>query len=269
MDRAGMNVVGMVSAYKEGRLVRGAISSLLRVDLDALYVFEGPTDEPLGDDVPDSDYPYLPTLRELQDADEPGAGCVFHTGRWRTDARKRNEMLQRAKHEWPGETWAVVIDGDEVLHNAEYLRDRIEAVSHEDAWKGASIATPDNVPTSRIPLRLIERDGSMSAITARVFRIDLLRSIDHSTSIVTNAAGIQEGWGNYPEMSPLYLEGMLHAIDKGHMIAWPPFPCEPCIVHRAHLRHPLRRGLRMSDQETREFAKAQADERFESARPKP
>lgn len=242
----------MVSAYKEGRLVRGCVDSLLRVGLDHLYIFEGPAGDPLGDDVPDSDYGAMP--------DVLFAGLVTrHDGRWRTDARKRNEMLQRAKAEHPGETWAVVIDGDEVLHNAEYLRDRIEAVSHEDAWKGASIATPDNVPTSRIPLRLIERDGSMSAITARVFRIDLLRSIDVSSSVVTNAAGIQEGWGNYPEMSPLYLEGMLHAIDRGHMVAWPPFPCEPCIVHRSHLRHPLRRGLRMSDQETREFEKAQRD----------
>lgn len=246
-----MKVVGMVSAYKEGRLVRGAVESLLRVGLDALYVFEGPTDEPLGDDVPDSDYP-----QSMYDYLAQPRGA-FHEGRWRTDARKRNEMLQRAKAEWPGETWAVVIDGDEVLHNAEYLRDRIEAVSHEDAWKGASIALPDNVPTSRIPLRLIERDGTISTITARVFRIDLLRSIDVSSSVVTNTAGIQEGWGNYPELTPIWVEAWAAAMERGQLVALPPFPCEPCIVHRSHLRHPLRRGLRMSDQETREFAKAQ------------
>lgn len=249
-----MNVVGMLSAYKEGRLVRGAIESLLRVGLDHLYVFEGPAGEPLDDDVPDSDYP--PTLTPIS---HNGGFLTFHRNRWRTDARKRNEMLQRAKRDFPGETWAVVIDGDEILWCAEYLRDRIEAVSNEDHWKGASIALPDNPPTARIPLRLIERDGSMSAITARVFRIDLLRSIDVSSSVVTNVAGIQDGWGNYPEMSSLYLEGMLNAIDKGHMVAWPPQPCEPCIVHRSHLRHPLRRGLRMSDQETRELARAKAE----------
>ena len=156
-------------------------------------------------------------------------------------------------------TWAVVLDGDEVLHNAEFLRDRIEAVAAEDEWRGASIADPDNLPTARIPLRLVERDGSLSAITARVFRIDLLRSIDVSSSVVTNVHGVQDGWGNHPEMSPLFMEAMLRAIDQGRMVAWPPFPCEPCIVHRSHLRHPARRGLRMSDQETRELARAQAE----------
>lgn len=245
----------MVSAYKEGRLVRGAVSSLLRVGLDALYVYEGPAGEPLGDDVPDSDYPSYVT-------DGDHEYVTFHSGRWRTDARKRNEMLQRAKADFPGETWAVVIDGDEVLWNAEYLRDRIEAIANEDAWKGASAALPENLPTARMPLRLMERDGTLSAITARVFRIDLLRSIDISSSVVTNVHGVQDGWGNYPELSAMYLEGMLHAIDKGHLVAWPPFPCEPVIVHRAHLRHPARRGLRMSDQETRELARAkrEADE---------
>jgi hypothetical protein len=232
-----VNVIGMVSAYKEGRLVRGAISSLLQVGLDALYVFEGPAGEPLGDDVPDSDYPY-----KME---------IFHKGRWRTDARKRNEMLQRAKQEWPGETWAVVIDGDEILHNAEYLRDLIQALS----WQNEREA----VPYARMPLRLIERDGSLSVITARVFRIDLVRSIDISSSLITNERGIQEGWGNRPELSGLFMEGMLHAIDNGKMICWPPFPCEPCIVHRSHLRHPARQGLRMSAQELVELERARAE----------
>jgi hypothetical protein len=240
----------MLSAYKEGRLVRGAVDSLILVGLDHLYIYEGPAGEPLDADVPESDYFAIPKV-----------SVTLHEGKWRTDGRKRNELLQRAKREHPGETWAVVIDGDEVLYNAEYLRDRIEAVSQEDAWKGASVALPDNPPTARIPLRLVERDGGISTITARVFRIDLLRSIDVSSSVVTNVSGVREGWGNYPELSPLYLEGMLRAIDGGNMVAWPPFPAEPCIVHRSHLRHPLRRGLRMSDQETREFARAQKQPR--------
>ena len=44
------------------------------------------------------------------------------------------------------------------------------------------------------------------------------------------------------------------------MIAWPPLPCEPHIVHRSNLRHPARKALRMSEQEAVEFAKAQAAE---------
>lgn len=237
-----MHVVGLVSAYKEGRLVRAAIESLRRVELDCLYVFEGPAGDPLNDAiVPESEY------RDLMDTH---AECVLHRGRWRSDARKRTEMLKRAQRDFPGVLWGVVIDGDEVLRNGEYLRDEIQAVAWADAQR------PDDPPTARIPLRLIERDGTISLITARVIRLDLIREYNVSSSLITNTAGVQEGWGNRPELSPLWLQAWEHAIDKGQLVSWPPFPCEPCIVHRAHLRHPARRGLRMSDQETRELARA-------------
>lgn len=242
----------MVSSYREGRLVRAAIGSLLEVGLDRLYVFEGPAGDPLDDAVPESD---LHGIDELDFA-------TVHRGRWRTDGRKRDAMLQRAKHDHAalGETgplWAVVVDADEVLVNGRYLRDRLEWIGFEDSHRGASIALPNNPPMARWPLRLIEHDGGMSLITARVFRADLLRSIDHSSSVVTNVAGIQDGWGNFAEVSKIWIEGWLAAIDRGAMIAWPPFTTEPHLVHRSNLRHPLRRGLRMSDQETVEFARAQ------------
>lgn len=144
--------------------------------------------------------------------------------------------------------------------NGEYLRDRLELIEAENDERGASIATPDNPPMMRWPFHLVEHDGSMSMITARCFRGDLLQSIDHSTSIVTNIAGIRDGWGNFAAMSALWVERWLAAIDEGKMIAWPPLPTETYIVHRSNLRHPARRGLRMSDQETAEFAKAQAEE---------
>lgn len=238
-----VTIVGLVSAYKEGALVRGAIESLLRVRLDALYVYEGPAGDPLGADVPESE---LPAYRAGVGRSEPGELprlCV-HRARWRSDARKRDEMLQRAKREHPGPLWGVVVDGDEVLHNAEYLRDMVQAV----AWDDPEIA--------RIPLRLIERDGSVSIIGARVMRLDLLRSYDISSSLLTNIHGVQEGWGNRLELSPLWVEGWAAAMERGQIVCLPPFPCEPCIVHRAHLRHPLRRGLRMQDQETKLFDEA-------------
>jgi hypothetical protein len=252
-----VNVVGCISAYKEGRLARGAVGSLLKVGLDALYVYEGPAGDALGDDVPDSDYPYLPTLRDLMEADEPGTPCVLHRGRWRTDARKRNEMLQRAKSDFPGVLWAVVLDGDEVLYHAEYLRDLIECVQAEDDLRGADWRDPDNPPTARIPLRLVERDGGLHTITARVYRADLVREYNVSSSLITNLHGVQDGWGNRPELSPAYVAAWERVMSEGRVATLPPFPCEPCIVHRSHLRHPLRRGLRMSDQETRELRAAE------------
>lgn len=251
-----MHIVGCISAYKEGRLSLGAIQSLLRVDLDALYVYEGPAGEPLGDDVPDSVFPWT--------GDNPGkhiggAETRFKRGRWRTDARKRNEMLQRVKANYPGVVWAVVLDGDEVLYHAEYLRDLIECVQAEDDLRGADWRDPDNPPTARIPLRLVERDGGLHTITARVYRADLVREYNVSSSLITNLHGVQDAWGNRPELSPAYVAAWEHAMSTGQVATLPPFPCEPCIVHRSHLRHPLRRGLRMSDQETRELARARKD----------
>lgn len=254
----------MVSAYKEGRLVRAAIRSLQAVELDRLYVFEGPAGEPLGDDVPDSDYGAFhasPPEFESPHKSRPGDKTVFHYGRWRTDGRKRNEMLQRAKSDFPGVPfWCVVVDADEVLVNGEFLRDRLQFLLWEDERKSASIAIPDNPPMARWPLHLVEHDGSMAVITARVFRGDLVQSIDISSSVVTNVSGVREGWGNHEARSALWIENWMRAIDQGKMIAWPPLPCEPHLVHRSNLRHPLRRGLRMSAQETVEFAKAQAEE---------
>lgn len=247
----------MISAYREGRLVRGAIESLQEVGLDRLYIFEGPAGEPLPDEVPESDY------------GEPGAwagpsndgSVILHRGRWRTDARKRNEMLQRAKADFPeGPLWAVIVDADEVLVNGRYLRDRLQSLVWADEAKGASVALPENPPMARWPLHLVEQDGSLHVITARVVRADLLRSIDHSSSVVTNVSGVQEGWGNYQVRTAAWIESWLAAIDGGRMIAWPPLPCEPHIVHRSNLRHPLRQSLRMSKQEAAEFAKAQAAE---------
>ena len=246
-----MIVVCMVSAYKEGALVRSAVESLERVGIDELYIFEGPAGDPLEDDVPDS--VYFPEGRRV------------HRGRWRTDGRKRNEMLQRAKTDYPGEPfWCVVVDADEVLVNGEYLRDRLQWILWEDEARGASVALPENPPMARWPLHLVEHDGSMSLITARVFRGDLVRSIDHSSSVITNVGGIRDGWGNYAATSKLWIEGWLKAIDEGKMIAWPPLPTEPYLVHRSNLRHPARRGLRMSAQELVEFDKAQREEAAQS-----
>lgn len=247
-----MIVVGCMSTYREGRLARNALRSLLSVELDRLYVFEGPAG-PIPGNADELD----PTWTGVGDV----TNVVFHEGRWRTDGRKRNAMLQRVKQDYPGElVWVVVVDADELLINGEYLRDRLDWIVANDRYRGASIATPDNPPMARWPLRLVEHEGSMSLITARVFRADLLRSIDHSTSVVTNIAGIRDGWGNYAENSRAWVERWLSAIDSGAMIAWPPMPAEPFLVHRSNLRHPARASLRMSVQEQAEFAAAQQAE---------
>lgn len=237
-----MKIVGLCSTYCEGSLTLGAIRSLEAVGLDDLLVYEGAAGDPLS----------LPAdLASEFDCSSWSTGWRgVHRGRWRTDGRKRDEMLQEAKRRNPGVTWGVWLDGDEILVHGEYLRNILQAVVWNDEHDGTGI------PTIHWPMRVIEADGSISVTTGRLFRVDQVASVDISVSVITNANGIEEGWGNHPEDARLWIEMWMRAIDTGRMIAWPPLPCEPAIYHRSNLRHPLRRGLRLHEQESVELRKA-------------
>ena len=213
--------------------------SLDRVGLDDLIVFEGPAGEPLEAVVPGSEFPR-------------GIEHVSKVGRWRTDARKRDEMLQVAKHRardiGSDPIWGVWLDGDEILVNGEYLRDILQAIVWNDERDGE--------PTIRNPLWVVEADGSMALTNARVVRLDLIRSYDISVSVVTNEYGIEEAWGNTNPDARIFVEMFFSAVDAGKMAAWPPISCQPHIYHRSNLRHPARRGLRMHKQEADELKRA-------------
>lgn len=237
-----MKIVGLISSYLEGRLLEGAMRSLDRVGLDDFLVYEGPAGEPLNVNNPD-------LLSEL-------ARDVVHVskgGRWRTDARKRNEMVQEAKHRARDigrePLWGVWLDGDEILVNGEYLRDQLQAVVWNDEHEGGE-------PTIRQPLWVVEADGSMALTGSRVVRLDLIQTIDISVSVVTNTNGIEEAWGNTNPDARLWTEMWMTAVESGRMVAWPPIPCQPHIYHRSNLRHPVRRGLRLHEQEADELRKA-------------
>lgn len=231
-----MRFVGLVSAFREGPLVRGCIDSLLRARLDDLLVSEGPAGElpPGVMEAPASEYP---------------EGLEVNHGRWRSDARKRNALLKEAKRRHalrPGEPlWGIWLDGDEIVVHPELLRDRLQAVVWEDEAKGTE--------TLNLPLWVKEADGSLGITGGRLVRLDLLSSYDVSVSVVTDHRGDEQGLGNVQTDARLWLEMWLQAVDTGRMVAWPPGPGEPCIVHRSHLRHPARRGLRLHRQEAEEL----------------
>ena len=234
-----MRIVGLISSYREGRLLEGAMRSLDRAGLDDLIVFEGPAGKPLEADVPESSFPR-------------GIVHVEQHGRWRTDARKRNDMLAAAKnrHADGGPLWGVWLDGDEILVNGEYLRDHLQAVVWNDEHDGT------DQPTIHLPLWVVEADGSMALTNSRIVRLDLIRSYDISVSVVTNEHGIEEAWGNTNPDARLWTEMWMTAVESGRMVAWPPISCHPHIYHRSNLRHPLRRGLRLHKQEADELRKA-------------
>ena len=242
-----MKIVGLISAYREGRLVEGAIRSLERVGLDDLIVFEGPAGKvPEGvEAAPES---ALEACREFQ--------RLVHFGRWRSDARKRDAMLKEAQRRHhvsgvePTPLWGVWVDGDEVLERGELLRDLLQSVLWQDEVE------PEEPPTIRWPLRVVEADGSIAVTGSRLVRLDLIRSYDISVSVVTNYLGLEEAMGNVNEDARLWLDVWMKAVDSGRMIAWPPLPGEPFLVHRSQLRHPARRGLRLHHQEREKLIEA-------------
>lgn len=229
-----MKLVGLVSTYKEGSLSRGAVESILECGLDDLLVWEGPAGEPLEADVPASVVPM-------------SAVCMYREGRWRTDGRKRDAMIQEAKRRNPEpETWAVVVDGDEILGNGRFLRDILQAA----LWNSG-----ENDPVVHYPLWLIEADGAMSLSVNKIYRLDLVDAQVHSGSVF-RIGGREIGWGTRQLSGRVFVDHFVGALEQGRMAAWPPLPTEPYIFHRSHLRHPARRNARMHAQERDELAKA-------------
>jgi hypothetical protein len=248
-------IVGLCSSYLEGRLVQGAVRGLLDA-CELVYVLEGPAGEPLDADVPATE------LGEL----ELDPRVVAHSGRWRTDARKRQAMLEwaQARHrkQAPDETlWGVIVDADEVLFNGPYLPDWLLRLDYHEQ------VTPDAEYLGR-PMRIVELDGSVAWVRGRLLRLDRIRDYKVSTSVFRTADGATyTGAGNVPDWvddwarprSAYFAEKPDGAgpagVERipGRMLVQPPIPTEPFLVHRSMLRHPLRSGLRMNEQERREL----------------
>lgn len=232
-------LVGLMSTYKEGRLTLGAVRTLEQAELDDLLVFDGPAGDPL-------DHP------EVEESLFPPQVKVTH-GRWRTDARKRQAMLEEAqrRHALSRENglplFGLILDGDEILGNGWAVRDICQWL----LWQGQA----DGEPFARYPLITIERDGSMSFAGGRLVRLDMIRRYHVSNSVVENVHGVVDGYGNLDAASKVLFEQMSLALDHGRLVAWPPWPGEPFIYHRSHLRHPARAGNRLHRQEATELAR--------------
>ena len=237
-----MNLVACVSAYREGELVHAAIASALEAT-DRVFVFEGPAGDDDAQDAPETDYSRW------------GDRIVLRGGRWRADAEKRTAMVDHVKTlALAPPLWCVWVDGDEVLVNGEYLPDHLRALEWKDELAGASLDDPDNLPSMGRPICIVEPSGLVIDCRAKVIRLDLIRRYVVSSSVVESVLGGYMGEGNKPvSLSKWFDERELFAAKDYMFFSHRPLPCEPFLVHRSHLRHPVRRGLRMSDQEMVEF----------------
>lgn len=231
-------IIGLLSTYLEGRLAAGAVASL-RPAVDHLVIFEGPAGPPLeaADRIPPS-----------QLGDHRPDMDVKH-GAWSTDAQKRTAIVNHVHKHHPTARWAVWLDGDELLVNAGYLPDYLAYFDAVEEQTGR-----ENMGW---PIKLVEMDGTIAIVQAKVLRIDRLRNYSVSSSVFRNSLGNLEARGNYPpKVDDFPIGAQLRQLgdpNGGKLFAWPPVPGEPFIVHRSGLRHPLRSGLRLHEQEAVEL----------------
>jgi hypothetical protein len=224
-----MRVVGLVSSFREGRMLTSAIESLRA--LDGVLVYEGPVEgnEPAG---PVSVYGNVDRGK-----------VKIYDGEWASDAVKRTAMLQKAKIAWPGELWGVWLDGDEILLWGEYLKDWLEPV--------VALGTPEN-PVGGWPISLVELDSSVAWCMGKVVRLDLIRRYLVSSSYIEMTDGTRRTVGNVDAWSPL--DGpMQHVNGRPHWRARPPLQGEPHLQHRPSLRDPGRQVERQNEAEARNF----------------
>jgi len=227
-----VKIIGLISSFREGALVEGAIRSLAM--LDHVLVCEGPVEHNASLAGPESVVPKQPNLTRID-------------GEWPADAAKRTAMIQWCKERrWlqGEEVWGLWLDGDELLLWGEYLRDWIRA-----AASGGSAEDP----VAGWPISLVELDGSVAWCMGKLVRVDLIERYLISSSFIEMVGGATRTVGNVQAWTPT--EGPLQTGAKGlpHWRARPPLQGEPHLQHRWMLRPRDRTIERQGDAETRNF----------------
>lgn len=243
-------IVGLVTCYREGRLIRGCISSLARA-CDTVLVLEGPA--PAGRELAGD-------ASELQFRGRPD-NVVVRTGAWDDDAAKRTELvvwaqaLHSRRRAQPSRDplWLVWLDGDELLLWPEYLPDYLEFLR----------AAPDSEEnaTGGFPLRHVEPDGSVYLSWGRVLNGRTVRRYLVSGYQVELDSGVIVALPLTPLCTaggiPLAPEDGVPATDDARDL-WlassrPPLAGEPHVLHRHPLRRRGRAAQRMHDDEAAWF----------------
>lgn len=227
-----MFVLGLVSSWREGRLIRGAVDSALEA-CDSVLVYEGPIGEP----------PLVGHASDLEPYRKDQRVIVRH-GYWDSDGQKRQAMLE-ASRRYPTPTWGVLVDGDEVLVNARYLPD----------WLATA---PGDAVNMSLPI--VEMDGSVGRTETHVYRLDLLeRFLLSASQVQVRGSSAVLTFANYPAEAQDIVDRWRVMVESGQQITMPPLPCQPFILHRSPLRPADRRDVRLHAAEPEWFAQAERD----------
>lgn len=218
------NIVCLISSYREGTLVQGAIHSVRQIYSRSvqcpIILWEGPTSvtRPGG---PKTD----PGLMHSFLAD-------FRRGEWKDEATKRNEMLAFAR-ETVGEApfWILTVDADEILLWAEYLPDWL------DALKPGHPFSIENVVPMKVTVPGVDAETKNGLATyVQPSRLVHSSLIDHYDVGLLRA--------KTPEGDDLWFDAYRSEL--------PPAFGEPHIHHRYYLRRGDRGKMRGTQLEARE-----------------
>jgi len=234
-------IVGLVSCYDEGRLALDAVRSLLACpDVPKILVH----DSPIGREQPRTNPTDWQALSK-----EPRVTISQSNAAFPDDATKRTHLLERTRR-YPPPTWGVILDGDELLLHADQLPALIE-------WHEAN-AGQAGQESLRIPLRILEGDGSSGVMTGRVVRLDLVQSWILSSYHIRLQNGVEVSLANGYFLKPGEPDRADMDATTGLQIRRP-LPGEPCVLHRSWLRHPGRQAARQSVAEGDAFERLARD----------
>jgi len=217
-------IVGLCSTYKEGLLAADAVRSLLAC-CQSVFVLDGPIGE-AREGGRDTDW------RALQ---KRGRVVVKH-GSWGSDAEKRTAML-RLTRRYVGPVWGVIVDGDEQLMYGEGIPALIEHHEAEAETRGETSAGAT--------LRIVEGDGTVGLVLARVLRLDLIDRwlISSYHMLLTN--GVEVSRPNAYILKPGEPDQQGADLSTGMQLRRPLIG-EPHLLHRSWFRAPQRDAVRQS-----------------------
>ena len=215
-----MILAGLVSSYREGPLLQGAIKSLLPA-CDFVLVLEGP----IGKNERKDKEAQAPFLKEQR--------VSFRFGSFEDDAEKRTKLAHWAVMRKAD--FAVILDGDEVLLWGEYLKDFVRTAEDHGIMGGG------------FAIRLVELDGSTSLITSRIIKPSTIEKYLVSTNAV-KLFGVEVPV-SWPSIQVTHMNGF--PINPHEPSNRAPLQGEPHILHRSGLRPKDRNVERQHEAEAR------------------
>lgn len=218
-------ILVLISSYKEGTLIQGAIRSALQIRNAYVLIAEGPTE---GVTVEGDETSFGWEAVEWPNYECEGVRVFYTRGTWPNERGKRNTLMAMARGY--GDCWFFPLDADEIIVWGEHIPDFLSQLRPGYPNSGENL----------VKLKLTE----MSELNEHGnFSTRMAPRIIHSTMIAEYmVAGYM---AKTPDNLFLYL---------GHEeTEYPPALGEPHIHHRPYLRRPERKVLRLGAGEERRF----------------